>query len=210
MSVPTPNSRSSGTIAAAPSADVPAPSPTPTLRQRWFAVPEQLDDTESGSWTSASAAARSTRADDRRRPATRFRSRFHDIVDGRADRLRLRHAPRRTPGLGLADDRRAAPRRRRRHPPGLHRAGRFFDGLDDPAEREHGTGMLLDAARALPRLGGPAMTPDPAQHPFASYCWKPLIALYERDVPFERADRSTRRTAPSWRGCGRRPRSRSW
>jgi glutathione S-transferase len=24
-------------------------------------------------------------------------------------------------------------------------------------------------------------------HPFASYCWKPLIALYERDVPCERA-----------------------
>jgi len=25
------------------------------------------------------------------------------------------------------------------------------------------------------------------EHPFASYCWKPLVALYERDVPFERA-----------------------
>jgi glutathione S-transferase len=24
------------------------------------------------------------------------------------------------------------------------------------------------------------------EHPFAAYCWKPLIALYERDVPFER------------------------
>lgn len=24
------------------------------------------------------------------------------------------------------------------------------------------------------------------EHPFASYCWKPLIALYERDVQFER------------------------
>jgi glutathione S-transferase len=24
------------------------------------------------------------------------------------------------------------------------------------------------------------------EHPFASYCWKPLIALFERDVPFER------------------------
>ena len=24
------------------------------------------------------------------------------------------------------------------------------------------------------------------EHPFASYCWKVLIALYERDVPFER------------------------
>ena len=25
------------------------------------------------------------------------------------------------------------------------------------------------------------------EHPFASYCWKALVALYERDVPFERA-----------------------
>jgi glutathione S-transferase len=24
------------------------------------------------------------------------------------------------------------------------------------------------------------------EHPFAAYCWKPLIALYERQVPFER------------------------
>jgi len=24
------------------------------------------------------------------------------------------------------------------------------------------------------------------EHPFATYCWKPLIALYEREVPFER------------------------
>lgn len=24
------------------------------------------------------------------------------------------------------------------------------------------------------------------EHPFAAYCWKPLVALFERDVPFER------------------------
>ena len=24
------------------------------------------------------------------------------------------------------------------------------------------------------------------EHPFASYCWKALVALYERDVPFVR------------------------
>jgi len=29
------------------------------------------------------------------------------------------------------------------------------------------------------------MTLSLHQHPFASYCWKALIALYERDVPFE-------------------------
>jgi glutathione S-transferase len=30
-----------------------------------------------------------------------------------------------------------------------------------------------------------AMTLVLHEHPFASYCWKALIALYERDVPFE-------------------------
>jgi glutathione S-transferase len=30
------------------------------------------------------------------------------------------------------------------------------------------------------------MTPTLYEHPFASYCWKVLIALYERDVTFER------------------------
>lgn len=30
------------------------------------------------------------------------------------------------------------------------------------------------------------MTVTLYEHPFASYCWKVLIALYERDVPFER------------------------
>ena len=29
------------------------------------------------------------------------------------------------------------------------------------------------------------MTPALYGHPFASFVWKPLIALYERDVPFE-------------------------
>jgi hypothetical protein len=24
------------------------------------------------------------------------------------------------------------------------------------------------------------------EHPFAAYCWKALVALYEREVPFER------------------------
>ena len=30
------------------------------------------------------------------------------------------------------------------------------------------------------------MSPTLHEHPFAAYCWKALIALYERDVPFER------------------------
>ena len=31
----------------------------------------------------------------------------------------------------------------------VHRARRVFDDLEDPAEREHGTGLLLDALAAF-------------------------------------------------------------
>ena len=40
------------------------------------------------------------------------------------------------------------------------------------------------------------------QHPFAAYCWKALIALYEREVPFERVlvdgDEARARHAALW------------
>ena len=40
------------------------------------------------------------------------------------------------------------------------------------------------------------------EHPFAAYCWKALIALYERDVPFERrfvgGDADRARLAELW------------
>jgi len=40
------------------------------------------------------------------------------------------------------------------------------------------------------------------EHPFATYCWKPLIALYERGVPFERRqvddDEDRARLAQLW------------
>ena len=41
-------------------------------------------------------------------------------------------------------------------------------------------------ARPLPRRGAGAMSLTLHEHPFASYCWKALIALYERDVDVER------------------------
>jgi hypothetical protein len=31
------------------------------------------------------------------------------------------------------------------------------------------------------------------EHPFAAYCWKALVALFERDVPFERHSAEWRR-----------------
>jgi glutathione S-transferase len=44
------------------------------------------------------------------------------------------------------------------------------------------------------------------QHPFAAYCWKALIALYERDVPFERvlvdSDEDRARLAALWPPAG--------
>src|ERR1700683_87371 len=42
------------------------------------------------------------------------------------------------------------------------------------------------AARAFPRWGVGQMTLTLHEHPFAAYCWKVLVALFERDVPFER------------------------
>ena len=51
-----------------------------------------------------------------------------------------------------------------------------------PPSREHGTGKLLDRLGALPRRRAGPMTLTLHEHPFAAYCWKALIALYERDV----------------------------
>ena len=63
---------------------------------------------------------------------------------GRADRLLVRSAHGRGPDLGLAGDGRA-------HAGGegtklvFTEQGAFLDGLDDPSQRENGTGSLLDA-----------------------------------------------------------------
>ena len=47
-------------------------------------------------------------------------------------------------------------------------------------------GQAARRARPLPRGGAGPMTLTLHEHPFAAYCWKALIAFYERDVPFER------------------------
>jgi uncharacterized protein YndB with AHSA1/START domain len=78
-----------------------------------------------------------------------FRSRFHDIVDGErivfaSDMLldgRLTSVSLTTIELRPAED-----------GDGTHLTftehGAFLDGLEDPAEREHGTGLLLDGLEA--------------------------------------------------------------
>ena len=48
------------------------------------------------------------------------------------------------------------------------------------------------------------------QHPFASYCWKALIALYERDVPFEPKLVGDEADRAGWPGCGHGAASRCW
>ncbi|HUY58467.1 MAG TPA: SRPBCC family protein [Solirubrobacteraceae bacterium] len=115
----------------------------PELKHRWFAVP--------GSWTDAEwsldfrvggGELNAARDQDGRHHL--FRSRYHDIVE--AERIvfaydllldhRLVSVSLTTVQLQPDDG------------GGTHliftEHGAFFDDLEDPAEREHGTGLLLD------------------------------------------------------------------
>jgi uncharacterized protein YndB with AHSA1/START domain len=126
----------------------------PELKGRWFAVPEsfenrvwELDFRVGGGEVNAGGPAGGE--------VHTFRSRYHDIVaDERIvfayDLLvgeRLMSTSLTTIQLSPAEG-------------GTRmiftEQGAFFDGLDDPAEREHGTGKLLDAlgARLAEGLAG--------------------------------------------------------
>jgi uncharacterized protein YndB with AHSA1/START domain len=119
----------------------------PDLRQRWFRVP--------GTWTDAEwslefrvGGGELNGGRDQRGIHHLFRSRFHDIVEGERivfayDMLldgRLTSVSLTT--VELHPDRGG----------GTHLVftehGAFLDGLEDPAEREHGTGLLLDRLEA--------------------------------------------------------------
>ncbi len=118
----------------------------PKLKGRWFAVPEsfedrvwELDFRVGGGEVNQGGPAGG--------PVYSFRSRYHDIVA--AERIvfaydllrddRLMSTSLTTIQLFPAEG-------------GTRmlftEQGAFFDGLDDPAEREHGTGKLLDALGA--------------------------------------------------------------
>jgi uncharacterized protein YndB with AHSA1/START domain len=118
----------------------------PELKGRWFAVPESFENrvweldfrVGGGEVNSGGPAGGSVHT---------FRSRYHDIVADRRivfayDLLvddRLMSTSLTTVQLFAAE---AGTRML------FTEQGAFFDGLDDPAEREHGTGKLLDALGA--------------------------------------------------------------
>jgi len=119
----------------------------PELKQRWFGVPEgwtdanwELDFRVGGSEVSVGRDPRGTLHE--------FRSRYHDIVDGerivfaydllldgRLISVSLTTVEVRPDGDGTRLV--------------FTEHGAFFDDLEDPAEREHGTGLLLDGLAAF-------------------------------------------------------------
>lgn len=126
----------------------------PDLRQRWFRVPDGWTDTEWSLDFRVGGGELNAGRDDRGTHHL-FRSRFHDIVDGEQivfayDMLldgRLTSVSLTTVELYPDDDDGSGG--------GTHliftEHGAFLGGLEDPAEREHGTGLLLDGLEAFLR-----------------------------------------------------------
>lgn len=120
----------------------------PDLRQRWFRLPDGWTDAES-SLDFRVGGGELNAGRDSRGTHHMFRSRFHDIVDGErlvfACDMLLDH---RLISVSLA-----TVELRRDDDDGTHliftEHGAFLDGLEDPADREHGTGLLLDRLEAL-------------------------------------------------------------
>lgn len=115
----------------------------PALKERWFAVPDSWAEHE---WTLdfRVGGGEISAGRDGSGSHHRFVSRYHEIVDGERivfayDLLldgRLISVSLTTVETRAGDD------------GGTHLVftehGAFFDDLEDPAEREHGTGLLLD------------------------------------------------------------------
>lgn len=125
----------------------------PELKRRWFGVPDgwtdarhEIDFRVGGSEVSVGRDPSGTLHE--------FHSRYHDIVegerivfaydlllDGRLISVSLTTVELRPGGDGDGDG------------GGTHLVftehGAFLDGLEDPAEREHGTGLLLDGLAAF-------------------------------------------------------------
>jgi uncharacterized protein YndB with AHSA1/START domain len=115
----------------------------PELKGQWFAVPAswenrifELDFRVGGSEVNSGEAAGGT--------VHTFRSRYHDIVPG--ERIVFAYdllADERLMSVSLTTVEFFAAEGGTRLV--FTEQGAFFDGLDDPAGREHGTGKLLDA-----------------------------------------------------------------
>jgi uncharacterized protein YndB with AHSA1/START domain len=118
------------------------------LKQRWFGAPDSWSETE---WSLDFRVGGGELSAGRDPSGTHhlFRSRFHDIVDGQrivfAYDLLLDH---RLTSVSLT-----TVQTRFDDGGGTHlifsEQGVFLDGLEDPAEREHGTGLLLDGLQAF-------------------------------------------------------------
>ncbi|HTX13017.1 MAG TPA: SRPBCC family protein [Solirubrobacteraceae bacterium] len=120
----------------------------PGLRQRWFRVPDSWTDTE-WSLDFRIGGGELNAGRDPRGNHHVFRSRFHDIVSG--ERIVFAYDM-------LLDDRLTSVSLTtvelcRDDHGGTHliftEHGAFLDDLEDPAEREHGTGLFLDRLDAL-------------------------------------------------------------
>lgn len=119
----------------------------PGLRRRWFGAPDSWTDTELSLDFRVGGGELSAGRDNHGHHHL-FRSRFHDIVDGErivfaSDML----LDGRLTSVSLTTVEMRPDRGR-----GTHliftEHGAFLDGLEDPAEREHGTGLLLDGLEA--------------------------------------------------------------
>jgi uncharacterized protein YndB with AHSA1/START domain len=120
----------------------------PDLRRRWFRVPDSWTDTE-WSLDFRIGGGELNAGRDQGGNQHVFRSRFHDIVEGErivfaSDMLldgRLTSVSLTTVELRNDDGE------------GTHliftEHGAFLDDLEHPAEREHGTGLLLDGLETL-------------------------------------------------------------
>jgi uncharacterized protein YndB with AHSA1/START domain len=120
----------------------------PDLRRRWFRVPDSWTDTE---W-SLDFRVGGGELNAGRDPSGAhhlFRSRFHDIVDG----ARIVFAydmllDGRLTSVSLTTIELWPDNGGETHLFFIEH-GAFLDGLEDPAEREHGTGLLLDGLQAF-------------------------------------------------------------
>ena len=120
----------------------------PELRRRWFGVPASWTEPEWSLDFSVGGGELNAGRDDSGAHHL-FRSHFHDIVDGErivfAYDMRLdgRLTSVSLTTVELHTDTGG----------GTHLVftehGAFLDGLEDPAEREHGTGLLLDGLGAF-------------------------------------------------------------
>jgi uncharacterized protein YndB with AHSA1/START domain len=119
----------------------------PELKRRWFRMPESWTDK---AWELDFRVGGGERSAGRDTGGTlhEFRSRYHDIVDGQRivfayDLLldgRLISVSLTTVELRADGDGTLLV---------FTEHGAFLDGLEDPAQREHGTGLLLDALAAF-------------------------------------------------------------